>query len=84
MRSPAVTSSSSLTITSPHREALKAFVAAGALTVGDSDDFIRTGGMVGLITVENKIRFEVNLATCRRAGLRISASLLRLAKTVVE
>ncbi len=67
-----------------HREALKAYVAAGALTVGDSDDFIRTGGMVGLVTVENKIRFEVNLATCRRAGLRISASLLRLAKTVVE
>lgn len=68
----------------PHLDALRAGTVPGVLTVGDSDDFIRAGGMVGLITVENKIRFEVNLAACRQAGLRISATLLRLAKTVLE
>ena len=40
--------------------------------------------MVGLVIVDNKIRFEVNLRTARRAGLRIQASLLRLATDVIE
>lgn len=68
----------------PHPEVLHHNSDAGVLTVADSDDFIRAGGMVGLLTVDNKIRFEINLAACRRAGLRISATLLRLARTVVE
>jgi hypothetical protein len=55
-----------------------------ALTVGDRDRFARTGGMVGLVTVDNKIRFEVNLRSSRAAGLRIQAALLRLATDVIE
>ncbi len=55
-----------------------------ALSVGDRDRFARTGGMVGLVTVDNKIRFEVNLRSSRAAGLRIQAALLRLATDVIE
>jgi YfiR/HmsC-like len=55
-----------------------------ALTVGDRDRFARTGGIVGLVTVDNKIRFEVNLRMARAAGLRINAALLRLAAEVIE
>lgn len=54
------------------------------LTVGDRARFARTGGMVGLVTVDNKIRFEVNLRMARASGLRIQAALLRLATEVIE
>jgi hypothetical protein len=54
------------------------------LTVGETDDFIRQGGMI-LLSVENeRIRFEINLATTERAGLKMSAKLLVLAKTVIR
>lgn len=48
--------------------------AAGAFTVSDARNFVRSGGMVGLITVDNKMRFEVNLSASRRAGIRINAA----------
>lgn len=54
------------------------------LTVGETDDFIRQGGMI-LLSVENdRIRFEINLATAERAGLKMSAKLLVLAKNVIR
>jgi hypothetical protein len=52
------------------------------LTVSDVDGFLEAGGMINLITVANKIRFEVNLDAVRRAGLTISAQLLKLAAAV--
>ncbi len=58
--------------------------AAGVLTVSDARNFVRGGGMVGLITVDNKMRFEVNLSASRKAGIRINAVVLRLAKSVLE
>lgn len=58
--------------------------AAGGLSVSDAPDFVHDGGMVGLLTIENKMRFEVNLAASRKTGIRIHAALLRLAKTVIE
>lgn len=58
--------------------------APHTLTVGDRDRFARTGGMVGLVIVDNKIRFEVNLRMARAAGLRIEVALLRLATEVIE
>lgn len=55
-----------------------------SLTVSDRERFARTGGMVGLVIVENKIRFEVNLLATRAARLRIQPGLLRLAADVIE
>jgi hypothetical protein len=52
------------------------------LTVSDMDGFLEVGGMINLMTVANKIRFEVNLDAVRRAGLTISAQLLKLATAV--
>ncbi len=54
------------------------------LTVSDMLDFARLGGVIGLVKVSNKIRFEVNLGAARRAGLTISSNLLRLAREVHE
>lgn len=52
------------------------------LTVSDVDGFLEAGGTINLITVANKVRFEVNLDAVRRAGPTISAQLLKLAAAV--
>lgn len=52
------------------------------LTVSEVPDFIETGGMIGLVTVGGRYRFDVNLGNVRRANLRISSYLLKLARTV--
>ncbi len=52
------------------------------LSVGDMDDFAKQGGVIGLVTEQNKIRFEINVAAARRAGLNISSNLLRLARVI--
>lgn len=63
-------------------EALRLAHAAHALTVSDLDDFIESGGAIGLLTVGQQIRFEFNLDATQSAQLKVSAQLLKLAKTV--
>lgn len=53
------------------------------LTVGETEQFAENGGSIGFCTEDNKIRFEVNLDAAGKAGLKISAKLLALAKTVL-
>lgn len=55
---------------------------AGALTVGDSPDFVEAGGMIGLVPVGGRYRFDINLGVARQTGLRLSSQLLKLAGTV--
>lgn len=52
------------------------------LTVGDSDNFARSGGVIGFVVEDKKIRFEINVDSARKTGLKISSKLLKLAKTV--
>jgi YfiR/HmsC-like len=54
------------------------------LTVSDIPDFAARGGILGLKIVDNRIRFEANPLAARRAGLRLSAQLLRLADVIAE
>jgi hypothetical protein len=54
------------------------------LVVGESNRFVQQGGTVGFLSEENTIRFEVNLDAAQRAHLNISATLLSVAKTVIE
>lgn len=49
------------------------------LTIGDGDDFVKYGGMVGLGRVNGKIVLRVNLSAVHQANLTISARLLKLA-----
>jgi hypothetical protein len=53
------------------------------LTVGEAEQFAENGGAIGFCTEDSKIRFEVNLDAAGKAGLKISAKLLALAKTVL-
>ncbi len=54
------------------------------LTVADMEGFLESGGMINFIMEDNKVRFEVNLAAARHAGLRINSRLLGLAKRVLR
>ena len=50
------------------------------LTVGEkADNFISDGGMIYLLIVEDKVRFEINNEAAKKSGLIISSKLLRLA-----
>ena len=55
---------------------------AGVLTVSDIPEFVRHGGMIQFVTAENRIRFEINLASAREAGLTMSSELLKVASAV--
>ena len=52
------------------------------LTVADSEGFVRAGVMVGFVSHNGKITFEVNPAAIRGAGIRVRPDFLQLAKIV--
>ncbi len=54
------------------------------LTVADMPGFAQAGGILDLITIDDRLRFNVNTTAAERAGLKLSAKLLRLAATVIE
>ncbi len=54
----------------------------GALTVSDIPQFAARGGMIELLLVGKKVRFEINVGATDKAGLTLSSELLKLAVTV--
>jgi hypothetical protein len=52
------------------------------LTVGESDGFTASGGVVGLKLEDGKVRFEINMDAAEQSKLRISSKLLSLAQVV--
>jgi hypothetical protein len=56
--------------------------SAGILTVGESGDFLDSGGIINLAHRDQKIALEVNLTAARDAGIKISAKLLGVASMV--
>ncbi len=52
------------------------------LTVSETRDFARQGGIINFYLEEKKVRFEINPAVAQRANLKISAQLLSLGKIV--
>jgi hypothetical protein len=57
---------------------------AGVLTIGDGASFLKSGGIVGLVTTGKQTRFEVSMPAAKQSGLSISSKLLRLASRVVQ
>jgi hypothetical protein len=55
---------------------------SGMLSIGEHADFVRHGGTIGLFTVDNRLRFCVNVENARRAGLKLSGALLQLASHI--
>lgn len=61
-------------------QALAQLEGKRTLTVGDSADFARRGGVIGFVMVDGKLRLQVNRRSAEASQLRISAKLLRLAE----
>ena len=57
-------------------------VGHATLTVGDAERFAARGGMVGLVSGENRVTFEINLRAARAVGIDIAAPLLELANVL--
>ena len=60
-------------------EILKSLHGTSVLTVGETDRFIETGGMINFVAEGNKIRFQINEVAAKSAGLKISSKLSSLA-----
>jgi hypothetical protein len=52
------------------------------LTVGEDEAFTAEGGMIRLVTEQNRVRVRVNLSPVKAAGLTISSQLLRVADVI--
>jgi len=52
------------------------------LTVGDTAEFARRGGMIRFIKEQNRIRLRINIQATKDAGLVVSSKLLRAADLV--
>lgn len=75
-----------LYISSSERQHLPAILSGlrqnPILTVSDMPAFCEAGGMIGLVPVQNRLSFEVNLAAVRKANLSVSSQLLKLSKEI--
>jgi hypothetical protein len=60
-------------------EILKGLGRASVLTVGETDGFTESGGIINFVRQGNKIRFQINEVAAKSAGLKISSKLLSLA-----
>jgi len=49
------------------------------LTIGEDENFLRSGGIIRFYTEKNHIRFEVNKIAASGANLQISAKLIEIA-----
>ncbi len=61
---------------------LAALGTAPVLTVSDNPDFVKRGGMIQFILDGSHVRFEINIAAARRAGLTLSSELLKIARGI--
>jgi hypothetical protein len=52
------------------------------LTVGEAEQFARTGGMIGFVNDRNRIRLRINRGAAEAASLLLSSRLLRPAEIV--
>ena len=61
---------------------LRTLKDTNVLTVGDMEGFAQIGGVINLIVVQGKVRFEINVDAAQQAGLKVSSQLLKLARIV--
>jgi hypothetical protein len=58
------------------------FHTAGLLTVGESDLFVRSGGIIRLLVESDRLQFEIDADIAEKVGLTLSSQLLMLARKV--
>jgi hypothetical protein len=68
--------------TTSNADAIAVLGHASVFTVADREGFANDGGIANFFRDDNKIRFEINPKAAKKADLKISSRLLRLAKVV--
>jgi hypothetical protein len=63
-------------------DVIKELHGSPVLTVANVPGFVEGGGMVDFVAEDDKVRFEIHQARAEKAGLKISARLLALARVV--
>lgn len=61
----------------------KSIHGANVLTVGETPDFLASGGAIDFLFAEDKLQFEVNMGAASDAHLRIRSNMLALARHVI-
>lgn len=61
-------------------QAITLLKGTSVLTVGDSPDFVKSGGMIRFLNQDNKVRLQINMSAVKNSELAISSKLLRLAE----
>ncbi len=61
------------------QQQLDTWKASGVLTVGDTARILDLGGVIGYVTVNNRVRFALNDQAAREAGLKVSVKLRKVA-----
>jgi hypothetical protein len=61
----------------------KSIQGANVLTVGETPDFLASGGAIDFLIAEDRLQFEVNIGAASDAHLRISSNMLALARHVI-
>ena len=64
------------------KQDLAAVKGQSVLPVGDGDEFERSGGIIGFMLAENKIRLLVNPEAAKAANQKLSSKLLQAAQIV--
>lgn len=62
----------------------KVLEGASVLTVGETPDFLASGGAIGFLMEDDRLQFEVSVDAAADAHLRISSSMLALARKVIS
>jgi preprotein translocase subunit YajC len=55
---------------------------SSVLTVSEIDDFVASGGIIGLVFDDDQVRFEINLDQATKSQLKISSHLSAMARVV--
>lgn len=66
------------------QEIFSVCVKNGILTVGETEGFLESGGVVNFVIIKNKLKFEVNMGIAEQAGIKIRSQLLKLANKVID
>lgn len=62
--------------------ALDSLRGGSILTVGETSDFTRVGGIIRMVLAGSRVQFQINVDAAERAKLNISAKLLSLSQIV--
>jgi len=64
------------------KQALERVRGLPVLTVSESSDFLRLGGMINFVVEQDRVRFEINLEAAEQHHLKLSSKLLAVARVV--